>query len=86
MKKLISEIQNALSPSSIAPGRKLEKEPRGMTIEARSLGPATSAPNVTQHVGSVDEVVVIKAPPDDPKKEAPSIWNAAPSWLTSRDL
>ena len=60
--ELISEIQNALAPSSIAPGRKLEKELTGMTIEARSLGPATSAPNVTQHIGSVDEVIVIKAP------------------------
>ena len=57
-----------------------------MTIEARSLGPATSAPNVTQHIGSVDEVIVIKAPKDDSKKEAPNIWTDAPAWLEARDL
>ena len=35
MKKLVDEIKSALAPSSIAPGRKLEKEPTGMSRSRR---------------------------------------------------
>ena len=85
MKKLVDEIKSALAPSSIAPGRKLEKEPTGMRIEARQLGPATIAPNVTQHIGSVGEVVVIKGE-DDPNRERPNAWQDMPAWVKSSDL
>ena len=41
MKRLVDEIKAGLLPSSIAPGRKLEKEPTGMSVKGRHLGPAT---------------------------------------------
>ncbi len=58
----------------------------GRLVPKRSLGPATTAPDVTTHVGSVSEVVVIRGPKLDDDRERPSVWTDLPSWVTSADL
>ena len=87
MKKIIAEAARNLAPgpSTLPTGRKLNEEEKGMEIETRSLGPATTDPDKKRHVGTV-ESYVIKAPPDDPDREKPSVWKDAPAWLTKGGL
>ncbi len=87
MKTIIAEtIRNlAPGPSEMPTGRKLEEEPKGMKIETRSLGAATTDPVTKTHVGTV-ESYRIAAPPDDPGRPRPNIWKDAPSWLSEGGL
>jgi hypothetical protein len=81
MSKIADSIVAAAKTASTFPtGSKLEPPKKTMTIGAQRIGPATTAPNVTTPIGSVGEAIVI-APPDDPGRETPDIWQETPTWL-----
>ena len=85
MKSIISAIGQAAAAAAagfgLPTGSKLEPASKAMTIEARYMGPASLTPDTSTPIGTI-EGAVIKAPPDDPNREPPSIWTDPPSWMT----
>lgn len=63
-------------------GRKLPKPPTSMEMWGYCAGPASSVPDTSTPVGTI-EGWKIAAPPDDPDRERPRIWSEPPSWMTS---
>lgn len=84
MKKIIADIAKSFQPSGMPFGQKVEA-PTSMIISGSCEGPATTEPNVTRSIGTI-EAAKISAPPDNPDREKPSVWSEMPSWVTAKHL
>lgn len=82
MSTIVSAIEKAASHVTSWPeGRKIDNTPStSMAIYGACLGPATTAPDTSTPIGTV-EAYKIEAPPDDPNRGRPSIWSDMPAWM-----
>lgn len=82
MSTIVSAIEKAASHVTSWPeGRKIDNTPStSMAIYGACLGPATTAPDVSTPIGTI-QGYKIEAAADKPNRERPNVWTDLPSWM-----